>query len=95
MSSTLRDATEHTVHTLTDLVSDAMQHIDIPHLDLARVPGRRRRSPSPTMVVAFGAAMVVLAVVVVRALRGRASARGDDNATVAPSQSGSTAAAAA
>jgi hypothetical protein len=97
MSSTLRNATEHTVHALTDLVGDAMQHVELPHIDLARVT-RRRRSLSPALVVAFvvviGAASLVT-VIAVRARRGRASARGKGDAVTAPSEERMTAVAAA
>lgn len=78
MSTTLREAAEHGVHTITDLVGDAMQHIQVPHIDLARAT-HRRRSLSPA-VVAVIAALVVLTVVAVRIAKGRTSAGGKSDA---------------
>ncbi len=88
MSNTLRDATEHavhTVHTLTDLVSDALHHIDLPHVDLTRV-GHRRRSLSALPMVAISIAVALAVALAVRKARARASAgRSEDVAAVAPS----------
>jgi hypothetical protein len=70
MSSTIRDAAEHSVHTLTDRVGEVMHHVELPHIDLARVTGRRR-TLSPAMVVAIVAAVMLTAVVAARVMRGR------------------------
>jgi hypothetical protein len=87
MSSTFRDTAEHTVHTISDLVSDAMQHIEIPHVDLARVAGRRR-SLSPIAIAAIVAAVVLVAVVATRAVRGRKQAPVLDEVIAGPSKKG-------
>jgi hypothetical protein len=87
MSSTFRDTAEHTVHTITDLVTDAMQHIEIPHVDLARVTGRRR-SFSPVTIAAIVAAVVLVTFVITRAVRGRKRAPVLDEVIAAPSKKG-------
>ena len=79
MSSTLRNATDHTVHTLTDLVDEARQHldlshIDLPHIDLARLTGHRRRTLSPACAAVLGVAAVVVIAGYVRRRRAAASA---------------------
>jgi hypothetical protein len=86
MSSTLRDATEHTVHSLTDLVGDAMQHIDLPHIDLARVT-RRRSSLSPALIVGILAALAVGAVVAMRLMPRRKARAADVGSDVESSDS--------
>jgi hypothetical protein len=95
MSSTLRDATEHTVHQLTDLVSDSLHHLDLPHLDLAHV-GRRRRSLSTGSMVAIGVVVVLAIALVVRTMRARAAtSRGSkDTAADAPTKTTPSSAAA-
>jgi hypothetical protein len=55
MSTALRDVADATMQTLTDLVDDARQHIDIP-----RVTHKKSHAPSPW----FGLVVVALAVVV-------------------------------
>lgn len=87
MSSTLRDTAEHTVHTITDLVSDAMQHIEIPHVDLARVTGRRR-SLSPASIAAIVVAIAFAGAVAFRVMRGRTRPPVLDEVIAGPSKKG-------
>ncbi len=75
MTSTLRDATDHTMHTLTDLAHDALRHLEMPHIDMPHIDvrhlGRSRRRPS-VGVFAAGAALLLVIVVTVLAVRRRA-----------------------
>ena len=99
MSNTLREATEHRLHTLTDLVGDAMQHIDLPHIDLPHIDlprtSRRRRTISPTFVVAAIAAVVLVVFAVSRVVQGRKPTPDTGDAIDARSEADMVAAAAA
>jgi ABC-type Mn2+/Zn2+ transport system permease subunit len=65
MSSTLRDATENTVHSLTELVGDAVHHLELPRVDLGRLTGRRS-SRAPLAFALLGAAILVVVFVAMR-----------------------------
>ncbi|MDO8392633.1 MAG: hypothetical protein Q7V57_19330 [Actinomycetota bacterium] len=79
MPTSLRNATEHALHTLNGLVDDARQHIELPHIELPHIDlpyidlarfARRRRSLSLATIVSIVVG-VLLAAFAVRAIRGR------------------------
>jgi hypothetical protein len=70
MSSQLRDVTDHTIHTLSGLVSEARER-----LEEFPLPGRnrRRRWPSPRLAVAVALLLIVAVVAEERQRRARSA----------------------
>ncbi|MDO8361857.1 MAG: hypothetical protein Q7V88_03100 [Actinomycetota bacterium] len=88
MSTTLRDATESTVHAITDRVGDVLQHIDMPHFDMPHFDmphfdmpkfdlphiGRGGAQRRRGGALLIGAVVALVLVVAFGVLRNRASA---------------------